>query len=156
MIKKHKIFTGESDNFTIIGIVSRLVDYKLCFHINNALNIGLKRGSDISVMAVKTHEVQHFPLFRYYSEQYKNNWILIPNKNLNKDILLADLQPIDYFFFIDEFPSLLDIKDLMRTFKNIPEVALVKQIKPQASKRIDHILQDIEIYLLSQNQKKEM
>jgi hypothetical protein len=44
----------------------------------------------------------------------------------------------------------------MRTFKNIPEVALVQQIKPQASKRIDHILQDIEIYLLSQNQKKEM
>lgn len=154
MVKKHKLSSGLSHEYTIIGIVSRMINFQLCFHINNALRISLKREGNLPAISYKSNVVGYFPFFRYTDPQYHNNWMLVSNRNQMQKILLVDLKLIDYFLFIENLPQFVEIKTIIVSLKNIAGITLAQQINKEVSTGMEYLLQDIEIYLTNPDRIK--
>ncbi len=154
MVKKHKLSEGLSHNYTIIGIVSRMINFQLCFHINNTLHISLKREGDLPVIIYKSNVTEHFPFFRYTDPHYNNNWMLVSNRNQMQKMLLVDLKLIDYFLFIENLPSFVEIKNIIVSLKNIAGITLAQQFNMEVSKGLEYLFQDIEIYLSNPDRTK--
>lgn len=155
MAKKHKLTAGLSYDYEVIAIVSTLVDFKLCIRINKLLGLDMKRAGDVPFFNQKLNAFQYFPVFRYCDSHHKTNWFLVANRNYLQQRMLTDLKQLDFFLILDELPPFLTIQSIVSRLRGIKGATLVQKIETEASKQIDHFLQDLEMYVLELDQTKQ-
>ncbi len=106
--KLHISFDSFFD-FQLIGISCPEKDYRLCWAINQALNIDMVRLSNEGV-PYREHVID-FPFFEYNDEENGRIYRLLSNRFETK-VLMKELKNIDYLFLLQgEDINLQDITD---------------------------------------------
>lgn len=96
---KHKLLFEDEYDFELIGICSSHSDYRLCWGINQVLNIALTKGEEFSVLEKKHGEHLH-SFYEYYDEEEHIEYYLIKNLSNNFQRLIPEKDQIDYFLII--------------------------------------------------------
>lgn len=122
----------------VIGINSRLADYKLAWSINDALRIGLKRQDDF------VSEGAYYPFFHYQLQENTTIYNLL-GVNSGDRVLGAFKPRVDYLFIIrnEQFKERID--DIFQTINEMEDVCYAFPMD-NYRKKIELILYDIEQY----------
>ncbi len=154
MVKKYKLSSALSYDYSVVGIVSNLRDFRLCHFVNEALNIKLSRKEDIPVNVQGSDQVLYFPFYRFYDVSYKINWYLIANKNHQQQWMMAGLKQLNFFLVNDGIPSFMQLSEFIAGIKKIPNVLMAQELDLSKSKALNHLLEDLEMHLLELDRTK--
>lgn len=138
--RKNKIVVEPFDDIRIIGINSHLEDYKLAWHINNVLNINLIKYSDIV-----NEDGQAFSFYLYDGGENSNTFNLVGLVNEEAKWIKLPL-PTDYLIVIRNFITEDSYQAITSKIKQIPGVILVYNVDVEKTRKIDNLLEDIEIH----------
>lgn len=138
--RKNKIVVEPFDDIRIIGINSHLEDYKLAWHINNVLKINLIKYSDII-----NEDGQPFSFYLYDGGENSNAFNLVGLVNEEAKWIKLPL-PTDYLIVIRNFITEDSYQAITSKIKQIPGVILVYNVDVEKTRKIDNLLEDIEIH----------
>ncbi len=144
MPKKHSLILSQDHEFKIIGVVSPLVAYRLCYFLNKALLLRLARIMDLPA---RESIDDGYQLFKYTDHKRQNNWYLISNK-LESQLLVPDLKHIDYFLLADGLPHSLTLEKVAATIRKISLVQTAQTIHPNQVKGVTNLFDDLEMHLI--------
>jgi len=138
--KKNKIVVEPFDDIKIIGICSHLEDYKLAWHINKVLGISLVKYDDII-----NEDEQMFSFYLYNGGENSNAFNLVALSN--DEAKWVKFSPAtDYLVVIRNFISDENLQNIITKIKTIPNVIFAYLIDLYQNKKIDTILEDIEVH----------
>jgi hypothetical protein len=112
---KHKLLFDDEYEFELIGICSSHSDYRLCWAINNCLNIALAKSDDYSVIEKKDGEHLH-SFYSFYDENEHIEYYLVKNVSNNYQHLVPEKDQIDYFIIIKNNVT-IEINDMLMQLK---------------------------------------
>ncbi|MBI3134817.1 MAG: IPExxxVDY family protein [Bacteroidetes bacterium] len=96
---KHKLFAEDDYEFELIGICSNNSDYRLCWNINQCLQIGLSKGDDYSLLSKKDGESFH-SFYQFTDADDLTEYYLIKNVSNTYKHLIPEKDQVDYFLVI--------------------------------------------------------
>lgn len=117
---KHKLVFEEDYSFDLIGICSSNADYRLCWGINKALSIELKKDEDLSIHIKKEGDHLH-SFYSYYDDFEHIEYYLIKNISNNYKKLIPEKDQIDYFLLMKNNYT-LEINDILTSLKRIDSI----------------------------------
>jgi hypothetical protein len=121
--KKQSLGSDMKLKIKLIGINSQEIDYKLCFKINQELNIDLERTDDIEVFNQKLNVMGSYSTFFYEDEDEMLEFMLIANYH-PAGLLLYDAGKYDYFLRISGEIDFIDAKEIAKKLRNIDSVII--------------------------------
>ncbi|MFN4122436.1 MAG: IPExxxVDY family protein [Flavobacteriales bacterium] len=124
----------------LIGINSQEIDYKICFKINQELNIDLERTDDIEVFNQKLNVMGSYSTFFYEDEDEMLEFMLIANYH-PAGLLLYDAGKYDYFLRISGEIDFIDGKEIAKKLRNINSVIF------SAEMNVDHLKSKENLFL---------
>lgn len=125
-------------DFDVIGIICAFKDYRLCFEINQLLDINLQRVNDLELTLEKKGSTGLFSLYQYSSID-NEQFFLISNKG-NNTWFVPEQKHIDYFMMIRNRAFFTELNTLMKKLKNIPLINSIIIIDAVKLKSADHFL----------------
>lgn len=151
---KRQLLTVEYDfNFLLIGICCVAKDYRLCYELNNALGLSLKKMDDITLGApikAKTKEIDLLSTessseeVRYSVYIYKHpNTGLVYNVVANKslgNLLIPEKKECDFFLMITGEAHTKEKGEALNRVKSIPMILTAFDIDPNQLKSKDHLI----------------
>ena len=123
--------------YYIIGISASTKDYRMCWSLNKALNLALKRQDSIDVYS-KNKDIFPHSLFVYTHEQVKTKYRLIENKR-GSSKFLSEVAQADYLLVIDESDG-VDIKELIKKIITIRQIVLAFEIDIDTLKQKQNLM----------------
>lgn len=115
-MSKTKLVVEYDYDFCLIGIVCHEKDYRLCWTLNNALQINLSKKDDHD-----TGNSLH-SLFHYNQELLFREYYLVANRG-NTGMLVEDHRQVDYFFIVRGEVGADEQKLFLDQFKQIAMVS---------------------------------
>jgi hypothetical protein len=98
-IKKHKLELAIEEDFCLLGVVTDEPDYKLCWMINQSLDMNFEKQEELRLYHRKMQDEQIFSLFAYHDENALITFRIIKNRTEN-GYFLDELKNIDYLIHI--------------------------------------------------------
>lgn len=98
-MKKHRLFEDEDYDFTLIGICSAYSDYRLCWFINQALEIELQKTKDYHIPG-KKEDITHHSFYSFQNIDNETEYYLIKNLSSNFKHLIPEKDQVDYFLLV--------------------------------------------------------
>ena len=98
-VKKHKLALAMDEDFCLLGVVSDEPDYKLCWRINQNLDMNFEKQEELKLYHRKLDEEQVFSYFSYHDDDALITYRLIRNR-AQKGYFLDELKNIDYLIHI--------------------------------------------------------
>jgi len=138
--KKNKIVVEPFDDIKIIGINTHIEDYQLAWHINNVLKINLVKYEDIM-----NGEEQLYSYYLYDGGENANAFNLVALSN-GESRWIKFTPPTDYLIIIRNFITDNNYQKLISKIKQIPDVVLAYNVDIEQNKKIDALLEDIEMH----------
>jgi hypothetical protein len=126
-IAKNKI-DGIDFNFHVWGINSPLVDYRLCWLLNNILEWNFERVNDIEIDSEKDNSIIYFNAYKYENKEDFYTVEIIQNKN-DGFVLLPELRNIDYLLLFDGEEDYFDKDEITTVFKQIQGIQSIFEIE---------------------------
>ena len=119
--------------FSVLAINSHAKGYKLCWNINNFMQMNFEKEED--------HTIENEMTFsRYkYSTDENTEYNIITNRS-KKGYLIPDQKSVNYFLIINNQNWAAEKKEFISKLKENKEVLLVFEIDVEKSKYIDKIL----------------
>lgn len=87
------------EDFCLLGVVADEPDYKLCWRINQALELGFEKLDDLKLFHRKLQEEQLFSNFVYQDEDALVTYRIIKNRS-EQGYFLDELKNLDYLVHI--------------------------------------------------------
>ena len=94
-VKKHKLEVAIDEDFCLLGIVTDEPDYKLCWRINQALDLGFEKLDDLMLFHRKYQEEQVFSNYAYQDEDALVTYRIIKNRS-EEGYYLDELKNLDF------------------------------------------------------------
>ena len=136
---KHKLFFEAEYDFDLIGICCSHSDYRLCWAINNDLNINLSKGDDYFLKNKKDGEY-YFSFYEFFDEDIHQSYYLIKNLSFdNYKRLIPEQDQIDYFFIIKDNYD-LKINDFLTELKKIDCILTAFEFEAEQLKSKSNLL----------------
>lgn len=123
--------------YFIIGISSSTPNYRLCWSLNKALNISLKREKPIDIHS-KSGDVAIHAVFEFTDEELNAKYRLIENKK-GSSRFLPESHQADYLLIIDESDK-IEIPNLLSEIKKITQVILAFSIDIDSLKQKQNLM----------------
>lgn len=98
-VKKHKLALAIDEDICLLGVVSDEPDYKLCWRLNQSLNMNFEKQEDLELFHRKLDVDQEFSLFYYHDEDSLVTYRLVKNR-AEKGYFLDEFKHIDYLIHI--------------------------------------------------------
>lgn len=98
-VKKHKLELAINEDICLLGVVSDEPDYKLCWRINQRLDMNFEKQEELELFHSKLDVDQEFSLFHYYDEDSLVTYRLVKNR-AEKGYFLDEFKHIDYLIHI--------------------------------------------------------
>ena len=98
-VKKHKLELAIDEDICLLGVVSDEPDYKLCWRINQRLDMNFEKQEELELYHSKLDVDQEFSLFHYYDEDSLVTYRLVKNR-AEKGYFLDEFKHIDYLIHI--------------------------------------------------------
>ena len=122
-VKRHKLELAMEEDFCLLGVVADEPDYKLCWMINQALDMNFEKQEDLQLYHRKRNEEQVFSLFSYYDPDAMITYRIIRNKSEN-GYFLDEMKNIDYLFHIQGEIHADRISDFMQSVNSLKPVRM--------------------------------
>lgn len=110
--KKHKLDLAIEEDFCLLGVVADEPDYKLCWMINQALDMNFEKQEELLLYHRKLNDEQVFSLFSYHDNDSLITFRLIKNRCEN-GYFLEELKNIDYLIHIQGEINTIRISNFM-------------------------------------------
>jgi len=146
MSKKSPIEVDCYMNYQMIAIVSHLKDYVLCYNVNINLNFDLIKYDDLKIVSDVSDE-SNFSWYYFYDEISRTSYYLLGNK-CEKGNLLKSQKTVDYFLLIKNSVGDEQLKSILDSLRKIPKVMAVFKIDKGKLKKMDMLLEMIELHEL--------
>ncbi|MBK6264657.1 IPExxxVDY family protein [Marivirga sp. S37H4] len=127
-------------DFQLLGFSTPLPDFQLAWHINQVLNIHLKRGNDHEI-AFKNNQFLRTSNFQYKTEHLCIK--LIKNRVEESEdfaYVIPEAKNIDYFLVIQDETKDLEILIVKNTLSKIKNVNLVQKMDLERLKSVDNLI----------------
>ncbi|MCK4880551.1 MAG: IPExxxVDY family protein [Bacteroidales bacterium] len=111
-VKKHKLDLAIEEDFCLLGVVSDEPDYKLCWMINQSLDMNFEKQEDLQLFHRKLKEEQVYSLFSYHDDDAMITFRIIKNRTEN-GYYLDELKNIDYLIHIQGEINTMRISNFM-------------------------------------------
>ena len=134
---KFTLSLEEDYPYFIIGISSSTPDYRLCWSLNKALDISLKREKSIDIHS-KNGDVAGHNVFEFTDEVLNTKYRLIENKK-GSSRFLSEAQQADYLLIIDNSDK-IEISELLNEIKKITQVILAFSIDIDSLKQKQNLM----------------
>jgi hypothetical protein len=122
-VKRHKLELAMEEDFCLLGVVADEPDYKLCWMINQALDMNFEKQEDLQLYHRKRNEEQVFSLFSYYDPDAMITYRIIRNKSEN-GYFLDEMKNIDYLIHIQGEIHADRISDFMQSVNSLKPVRM--------------------------------
>ena len=109
-------------DFVLIGISSHEKDYRICWAINNKLQLDLIKTEPLEIKDKKQDELSHFSLFSFERPDEFMEYFIIANRS-EKGLLIPEQKQMDYFFIIR---GEIENDAVMEIIRQIKEINLVQ------------------------------
>ena len=123
MVKKHKLDLAIDEDFCLLGLVSDETDYKLCWLINQSLEMNFEKQEDLQLFHPKLEEEQMFSLFSYHDDDAMITFRIIQNRAEN-GFYLDELKHIDYLIHIQGEINASRINGFMQSVSTLEPVRM--------------------------------
>lgn len=98
-VKKHKLALAIEEDFCLLGVVTDEPDYKLCWLINQTLDMNLEKQEDLRLYHRKLNEEQVFSWFSFQDPDSLITYRVVRNRSEN-GYFLDEMKNIDYLIHI--------------------------------------------------------
>ena len=149
MKKKLSISVNYTPDYSILGIISPLSDFKLVWNLNNILKLSLKKIESFTYSSDKKKINEPFSLFYYENEALETDFFLISNKSADS-FLIPEYSKFDYLFLLRCCDSKRQMSNILCNMNSIENVQTVFQIDPNTIKHIHHFFSDLELHLMEE------
>lgn len=122
-VKKHKLELAIEEDFCLLGVVSDEPDYKLCWLINQSLDMNFEKQDELQLFHPKLDEEQVFSLFAYHDQESLISFRIIRNRTEN-GYFLNELKHIDYLIHIQGEISTQRISNFMLSINSLEPVRM--------------------------------
>ncbi|MGH2643441.1 MAG: IPExxxVDY family protein [Chitinophagaceae bacterium] len=124
----------------LIGIMSRMKPYRLCWEINRLLNFSFAMNHDLEITFLKKEKKCFFPVYEYLEPlRFTSHYLY--NNHYKGEYLLPELKHTDYLWIIKgEYYNKEDIKYLMDTIKGIQEIQLATMLQAENLKNRENLI----------------
>lgn len=140
MKKKTRFVVEPFDDIRIIGINTAMIDYQLAWNINKVAKMNLAKYKDIS-----SDDEHFFSFYLYDAGENSNTFNLVALSNQDTKWVAFSPQT-DYLLIIRNYIKETDFQSLLNKIKAIPKVAHAYVVDLGKNKKIDTILEDIELH----------
>ena len=129
-----KLLTLEYEyDFDLIGISCHEKDYRLCWHINQALHIDLIKIESLEIYIHKEKSKCCFSLFSYEDEENQRSIYLLSNRNA-MGLLIPEQKQTDYFIIVKGDYMQGEKSAFIKELKKIPIILTLFDIAPNKLK----------------------
>jgi len=111
-VKRHKLELAIEEDFCLLGVVTDEPDYKLCWRINQSLEMNFEKQEDLRLFHKKLGDEQVFSLFTYHDDNSLITFRIIKNRTEN-GYYIDELKNIDYLIHIQGEINTIRISNFM-------------------------------------------
>ncbi len=133
----------EEDFFSdsaLIGIVSALPAYKLCWKLNMKLDINFVREPELDILLQKTQAIQHyFPIYQYALPLSGSRHLLYKLKS-EKEALLPEVKQLDYLWLIQSHEAEHEAHIAAQQLRDIADIQLAQILDLEKLKNLSNLL----------------
>jgi len=122
-MKKHKLDLAIDEDFCLLGVVSDEPDYKLCWMINQSLDMNFEKQEDLQLFHPRLKMEQVFSLFTYLDEHALITFRIIRNRTEN-GYYLDELKNIDYLIHIQGEINTSKINDFIHAVGSLKPIRM--------------------------------
>lgn len=122
-VKKHKLALAIEEDFCLLGVVTDEPDFKLCWLINQTLDMNFEKQDELQLFHRKLGEEQAFSLFAYHDRESLISYRIIRNR-ADKGYFLDELKNIDYLIHIQGEFSTTRISNFMLSVGKLEPVRM--------------------------------
>jgi hypothetical protein len=137
---KHRLNIEQiSDNFLegtrILGIVTTLKNYQLCYHIEKSLQIDFQTSKDLQIPLEKNKRSYSFTVYEFYQSSLAVEHFLYSNKN-DGEPFLPELPHLDFIWLLkgDYYANEENLITLHQQLKIINGIQLVTEVPQEKIK----------------------
>ena len=118
---KHTLKLEDDYNFDLIGLCCHHSDYRLCWALNDYLELELRKSDEPYMVSSKKGQIiSSHSFYEWFDEENMINFFLIKNKN-KRQYLIPEKAQIDYFLVIQE-SGIIEIDDFLTRVKDISSI----------------------------------
>lgn len=122
-VKKHKLDLAIEEDFCLLGVVSDEPDYKLCWMINQQLDMNFEKQDALQIYHRKMDLEQLFSNFSYHDDDALITYRLIKNR-AEQGYFLDELKNIDYLIHIQGEINTSRIRNFMLSIAALEPVRM--------------------------------
>ncbi len=127
------------DDAAMIGIVTAMPAYHLCWLLNNHFDIEFVREPEQNISLQKNDTLYNFPIYQYDLPNSEQKYFLYKLKD-GKEPLLPETKQLDYLWLIQTVDPETDAEFIARELKNIPDIQLAQKLAPDQLKSLNNLL----------------
>ena len=138
-VKKHKLEVAIDEDFCLLGIVTDEPDYKLCWRINQVLDLGFEKLDDLMLFHRKYQEDQVFSNFVYQDEDALVTYRIIKNRS-EEGYYLDELKNLDFLVHIQGEIITEKISAFMHSVGSLPTVRICVPVELKKIRNKERLL----------------
>ncbi len=138
-VKKHKLSMAFEEDFCLLGIVTDEPDYKLCWMINQELEMNFEKQDDLALFHRKLNTDQPFSLFLFEDEDALVTYRIIKNRS-SAGFFLDDLKNLDYLIHIQGEISTDQVGIFLHSLGILPSIRMSVPVDLTRIKNMDRLL----------------
>ena len=145
MAKRLSLNINYFEDYQLLAIVSHLKDYRLCFFLNQDLDLDLKKHDDLR----PAHNGASYSWYYYSEGETYLSCYLISNHHSSGKLVPA-LKNVDYLMFIKNPYDDKEVMAMAMNIRRIPHVVAVFEQEISKLKNMDVLIEAIELHELEQ------
>ncbi len=126
-------------NFYLLGLVSPIKDYRLCWALNKGCEMDFVKRSDLEINSKQHKKLVYFSIFEYIDEVDQSQYNVITNKR-NGEYLIPEMKEADYFFMIRGYAQDSDKTELLKAIRSNPDIQAVFEVDPESLKSKQNLI----------------
>lgn len=141
-MKKNRLESEYEFDFGLIGIVCNKKEYKLAWHLNEALSINLRKQEDVKIQFANNSSII-ISNFLFESEFTQIELLqnrLISGGSMKNQLLLPELKQFDFFLKFKDETDVLTSENVSGSIRDIPIIEYSMHLKFDALKSKENLL----------------
>lgn len=140
--KKKTLVVNPFDDITVVALTTTLKDYKLAWHLNETLRLGLKKYPGLQYTEAGPYE---FSFYYYDAGENMNVFNLIQLQTEGMKLLKLPM-PVDFLWIIRNNIDDQRLEEWLGSIRKIPGLSMAFVLDVDKYKMIDPLLEMIELH----------
>ncbi len=138
---ENKYLTDEFfDETRLLGVMTSIKDYQLCWHLNNMLGMDFRINNEIEIQLSRKGRNYFFAVYEY-NEPTKSLSHYVYNNQFDGEYLLPEFKHLDFIWLLKgDLVSDDSLNQLANTIRSINSVQLVVEITNEKIKNKEHLI----------------